>query len=199
MSDGDLLRAGRLRIRAVSTGHTTNHLSYVLDRLADGSHESPAVFTGGSLLYGSVGRTDLVDEGRTEEPTMAQFGSARRLADLLPEDARIFPTHGFGSFWSSGSASGGDSSTIGRERTRNDALTERDEDTFVAHLVAGPTAYPRYYAHMGAPEPGGRRPARPVRTRAGAVAGAAQKDRRGRVVPTGIERPAGAASAHRGE
>ncbi|MGH3812337.1 MAG: rhodanese-like domain-containing protein, partial [Pseudonocardiaceae bacterium] len=60
----------------------------------------------------------------------------------------VFPTHGFGSFCSSGSASGDDSSTMGQERTRNDALTEDDEDTFVAGLVAGLTAYPRYYAHM---------------------------------------------------
>ena len=62
----------------------------------------------------------------------------------------MYPTHGFGSFCSSGSSAGGESSTIGEEKARNDALVEDDEDTFVERLVAGLTAYPSYYAHMGA-------------------------------------------------
>ncbi len=108
------------------------------------------MFTGGSLLFGSVGRTDLVDPDRTEELTRAQYHSARRLAELLADDAAVYPTHGFGSFCSSGSSAGGDASTIGQERARNDALVEPDEDAFVAKLIAGLTAYPSYYAHMGA-------------------------------------------------
>ncbi len=36
-----------------------------------GDGETSAVFTGGSLLYGSVGRTDLVDPERTVELTRA--------------------------------------------------------------------------------------------------------------------------------
>ncbi|MBA2640332.1 MAG: MBL fold metallo-hydrolase [Nocardioidaceae bacterium] len=148
--DGDTLDFGSLRVRAVATsGHTDHHLSYVISA-ADDDSTPAAVFTGGSLLYGSVGRTDLVDPDRTEELTRAQYRSARRLADLLDEDAAVFPTHGFGSFCSSGSASGGEDSTIGQERAGNDALTEDDEDTFVERLVAGLTAFPSYYAHMGA-------------------------------------------------
>jgi rhodanese-related sulfurtransferase len=108
------------------------------------------VFTGGSLLYGSVGRTDLLGEDKAEELTRHQFRSAKRLDDLLGDDARIFPTHGFGSFCSAGSASGADSSTLGDERESNDALTAADENTFVEQLLANLTAYPAYYAHMGA-------------------------------------------------
>jgi rhodanese-related sulfurtransferase len=106
------------------------------------------VFTGGSLVYGSVGRTDLVDPARTDELTRAQFRSAHRLADALPDEARIYPTHGFGSFCSTGSATGGGASTIGVERLRNDALTASGEESFVEHLIASLTAYPAYYAHM---------------------------------------------------
>jgi hydroxyacylglutathione hydrolase len=149
--DGDEVTAGGLRIRAVATpGHTDTHLSYLLDAPRDAPQEPVAVFTGGSLLYGSVGRPDLVDPARTEELARAQFRSARRLAGLLDDQARVFPTHGFGSFCSAGSTSGADSSTMGQERARNEALTEPDEGAFVARLVAGLTAYPRYYAHMGA-------------------------------------------------
>ena len=39
--------------------------------------------------------------------------------------------------------------TLGTERKVNLALTADDEDRFVERLVAGLTAHPRYYAHMG--------------------------------------------------
>ncbi len=149
VSDGDVLAYGPLVIRVISTpGHTHTHLSYVVSHQDDA--DDVAVFTGGSLLYGSVGRTDLLGSEHTDELTRAQFHSARKLAGLLPEQTGVYPTHGFGSFCSSGSASGGDGSTIGEEKKRNDALTEDDEDTFVANLVGNLTAYPAYYAHMGA-------------------------------------------------
>lgn len=145
--DGDELVVGKMTVRVLSTpGHTDTHLSYVISE----GDETPAVFTGGSLLYGSVGRTDLVDVARTDELTRAQFHSARRLADELPDATEVFPTHGFGSFCSSGSAAGGDGGTIGEEKQRNDALTTDDEDAFVEKLIANLTAYPAYYAHMGA-------------------------------------------------
>jgi hydroxyacylglutathione hydrolase len=145
LADGSERQVGSLRVRTVATpGHTDHHLSYVVD---DGDGPA-AVFTGGSLLYGSVGRTDLVAADRTDALTRAQFRSARRLAGMVGDEARIFPTHGFGSFCSSGASTGGDSSTMGEERRRNDALVEEDEESFVARLVAGLTAYPRYYAHM---------------------------------------------------
>ena len=146
--DGDVLSAGSMSIKVVATpGHTDTHLSYVI---TDHSGDPPAVFSGGSLLYGSVGRTDLLGSDRTDELTRKQWHSARRLATALPDDAALYPTHGFGSFCSSGSAAGGTESTIGVERTRNDALTQDDEQTFVDALVAGLTSYPAYYAHMGA-------------------------------------------------
>ena len=142
--DGDEFAVGGLIVRAVRTpGHTPNHLSYVL--IEDGS--PVAVFTGGSMLYGTVGRTDLIDAASTESLTRAQFQSVHRLADELPDSVAVHPTHGFGSFCSSASSSGSDASTVGQERLSNLALTV-DEDTFVERLLAGLTAYPRYYSHM---------------------------------------------------
>lgn len=147
VADGDELSVGGMRVRVVATpGHTDTHLAFVIS----GGPGPAAVFTGGCLLYGSVGRTDLVDPARTEELTRAQYRSAHRLVDLLDDDAGIFPTHGFGSFCSAGSRSGGEDSTVGQEKARNDAFTATNEDTFVAQLVAGLTAYPAYYAYMGA-------------------------------------------------
>jgi len=143
--DGDEFTLGSVVVRAMRTpGHTPNHLSYAV--VENGN--PVAVFTGGSMLYGTVGRTDLIDQGSTEPLTRAQFHSVRRLADELSGAVAVHPTHGFGSFCSSVSTSGTDQSTIAQERRSNLALTVDNEDTFVERLLAGLTAYPRYYAHM---------------------------------------------------
>jgi glyoxylase-like metal-dependent hydrolase (beta-lactamase superfamily II)/rhodanese-related sulfurtransferase len=155
-ADGDRFGSGGLTLTAVATpGHTPGHLSYVLR--ADGSGPV-AVFTGGSLLYGAVGRTDLIGPEQTVALTRAQYRSVRRLAGDLPDPVAVYPTHGFGSFCSATPASG-TSSTIGAERVANIALTSDDEDNFVEELMAGLNAYPRYYEHM---DPANRRgPAAP--------------------------------------
>ncbi len=143
--DGDRFRSGRLTLTAMATpGHTPGHLSYVL-RAGEGA--PVAVFTGGSLLYGAVGRTDLIGPDQTVALTRAQYRSVRRLAGDLPDPVAVYPTHGFGSFCSATPASG-TSSTIGAERVSNIALTS-DEESFVKELLAGLGAYPRYYQHMG--------------------------------------------------
>jgi glyoxylase-like metal-dependent hydrolase (beta-lactamase superfamily II)/rhodanese-related sulfurtransferase len=144
--DGEEMASGRMRFRALHTpGHTPEHLSYVLFD----DTQPVAVFTGGSLLYGTVGRTDLVDERLTERLTRAQFRSVRRLAAQLPAEVAVYPTHGFGSFCASTTSTEADASTIGDERRGNIGLTTENEDAFVAEVTGGLGAYPRYYAHMG--------------------------------------------------
>jgi hydroxyacylglutathione hydrolase len=145
VSDGDIVDAGPLRLQAISTpGHTHHHLSYALSA-ADGL--PVGVFSGGSMLFGTTGRTDLLGAEHTPNLSRAQYHSVRRLAGELPEGAQVYPTHGFGSFCAATPASG-DESTIGEQREVNPALTQ-DEQTYVEGLIAGLTAYPAYYAHMG--------------------------------------------------
>ncbi|MFF2242915.1 rhodanese-like domain-containing protein [Arthrobacter sp. NPDC058130] len=144
ITDGQTVRVGSLTVTAVATpGHTHTHMSFIVD---DGGKR--AVFSGGSLLYGSVGRTDLVAEADTVGLTRDQYASVRRLAAEAGDDAALFPTHGFGSFCSSGPATGARSSTIGDQFAANHALTDPDEDHFVRELIANLTDYPSYYAHM---------------------------------------------------
>jgi hydroxyacylglutathione hydrolase len=146
VSDGDEFAVGELTVRAVATpGHTENHLAYLVSH--DGQR---AVFSGGNLLFGSVGRTDLVSPAITTELTHAQYQSARSLAAAAGDEATLHPTHGFGSFCSSGPATGQTSSTIGEQREGNHALTDPDEQHFVEELLDGLTGYPSYYAHMSA-------------------------------------------------
>jgi hydroxyacylglutathione hydrolase len=183
--DRETFGAGRLRVTPVHTpGHTPGHLCYVL---AEGQGEPAAVFTGGSMLFGTVGRTDLIGPDQTDQLTRAQYRSVRRLAGELPGQVAVYPTHGFGSFCSATPASG-DESTIGRERRINAALREADEDAFVKELTTGLGAYPRYYAHMGAVNRGGPgaadlsppRPASPAEIRQRIDAGEWVVDLRGR-------------------
>ena len=143
-ADGDVLATGMLRVRALHTpGHTRHHTSYVL---ADAAGTVQAVFTGGSMLYGATGRTDLVGPEHTEALTHAQFHSVRRLAAEVPAEAEVFPTHGFGSFCSATPTSG-TSSTIGEQAAVNPALTLAEQD-YVDTLLAGLNSYPAYYARM---------------------------------------------------
>jgi len=147
VQDGDRTEidtAAGLTLRAVATpGHTPHHTSYVLE----GNGVAVAVFTGGSLLIGTVGRPDLVEPRLTEQLARAQHASAHRLAAELPDETDVLPTHGFGSFCSSSQAEGS-ATTIGKEKASNEALT-RDVDTFVAGLLAGLDDIPAYYTHMG--------------------------------------------------
>jgi hydroxyacylglutathione hydrolase len=144
VSDGGVIDAGRMRLTAVHTpGHTHHHVSYAL---ADGEGDAQAVFTGGSMLYGATGRTDLVSSEVTDELTHAQYHSVRRLARELPAEAQVFPTHGFGSFCSATPTSG-TSSTIGEQQRVNPALTQAEQE-YVDTLLAGLDAYPAYYAFM---------------------------------------------------
>jgi hydroxyacylglutathione hydrolase len=141
---GEDLTAGPLTVRPLHTpGHTPEHTSYLL--LIDG--EPAAVFSGGSLLVGAAGRTDLLGPERARQLARLQHGSCQRLA-ALPEDVALYPTHGLGSFCTASLAEH-ISSTIGAERTGNPVLAHPGADAFADAQLAGLGPYPTYYAHMG--------------------------------------------------
>lgn len=146
VSDGDeMALSPSMRLSAVATpGHTFHHLSYVLG----GPGGPMGVFTGGSLLFGTTGRTDLLGARHAHALARHQHASVRRLADLLPDGTQVWPTHGFGSFCSATQTDAA-SSTMGHERGANPAL-RLEADDFVTQTLAGLDAYPAYYAHMGA-------------------------------------------------
>ncbi len=102
LPDGEVFPVGPWVIRAMHTpGHTFNHTSYVLE-----SPEGPvAIFSGGSMLVGAVGRSDLLGPDHTEELLALQYGSAHRIADELPDPSVVAPTHGSGSFCSASAVS----------------------------------------------------------------------------------------------
>lgn len=145
LADNEAVKVGALHITGLHTpGHTEHHMSYLIT----GRDLTSAVFTGGGILYGTVGRTDLVSKEKTDELTYAQYDSAQRLSTNLADETAVFPTHGFGSFCSSADGSGAVESTMASEKKLNIVFTTGRED-FARQIIAGLGPYPRYYAHMG--------------------------------------------------
>lgn len=135
---------GGLTIRPIHTpGHTPEHTSYLV--LLDG--EPSAVFTGGSLLVGSAGRSDLLGAEFADSLARLQYLSVNRLAEL-PGDVEVLPTHGAGSFCTSSASAGGGGSNVAAEVRSNPVLQYADADAFVAGELAGLLPYPDYYASM---------------------------------------------------
>jgi glyoxylase-like metal-dependent hydrolase (beta-lactamase superfamily II)/rhodanese-related sulfurtransferase len=133
-----------IELRAIPTpGHTPDHLAYLL--VVDG--EAEALFSGGSLMVGGLGRTDLLGDEHREDLARAMFRALRAEILTLPDDLAVYPTHGAGSFcWApSGSAR---STTIGTERATNPLLAIDDEDRFIATLLDGLGSFPTYFRRL---------------------------------------------------
>jgi glyoxylase-like metal-dependent hydrolase (beta-lactamase superfamily II) len=99
-------------------GHTPDHL--VL--LSDG-----ALFSGDTLLIGSVARTDFLggDAGQL-------FDSLHRVTDDLPDETVVYPGHDY---------QGRTQTTLAEERTSNPWLGMQREE-FVRQLTANPPPQP---------------------------------------------------------
>lgn len=199
---GETLRLGRLQVTVLDTpGHTPEHVAYAL---ADRSRASEPLllFTGGSLLVGAVGRTDLLGAENAMPFARSMFHSIREV--ILPHEdfVGVYPTHGAGSLCSTGIAST-PFSTIGFERRHNPMIQATEFDAFARRLLRGQPAFPRYFARMrptnqaGPRLLGGRVPdARPmsvdeVRAALGTAAG-----QDGGALVVDLRRPADHAVAH---
>jgi glyoxylase-like metal-dependent hydrolase (beta-lactamase superfamily II)/rhodanese-related sulfurtransferase len=146
--DGEEIEVAGIVLRARATpGHTPEHLAWEVYDQAVSDDTPAAVLTGGSLLVGSVGRTDLLGDDATEELTREQFRSLRALASL-PDDVAVWPTHGSGSFCAAGPMLDAPTSTIGAERFANPLFAIADAGAFHDRLVSGFMPYPAYYREM---------------------------------------------------
>jgi hydroxyacylglutathione hydrolase len=133
-----------LRLRAIPTpGHTPDHLAYLLCE----NGEPTALFSGGSLMVGTVGRTDLLGPEPREGLARELFRSLQDEILPLPDELAVYPTHGAGSFCSAPGSSER-TTTIGRERESNPLLQERDEESFVHDLLTGLGTFPPYFSRL---------------------------------------------------
>jgi len=148
VADGDeiAIGTGGARIRAVSApGHTHHHTAYLA---IEAGGEVAAAMTGGSIIIGGAGRTDLLGPDETTELTRLQWESAQRIAALLGDDAHLLPTHGAGSFCSSQDGGGQRRARLSEERPRNILLSSPDFESFRVLHLANPGPIPAYYQHM---------------------------------------------------
>jgi hydroxyacylglutathione hydrolase len=144
---GDTVDVGSLRFEVVETpGHTPEHVAYAVSDTGR-APEPILLFTGGSLLVGAVGRTDLLGEEHAIPYAEAMFRSLHDRLLRHEDSVAVYPTHGAGSLCSTGISST-PWSTIGFERRHNPMLEPADVDAFATRLLEGQPTFPRYFARM---------------------------------------------------
>lgn len=145
LRDEDELELGSIRLKVRHTpGHTPEHISLLVSK--SGDDQPFAVLSGGALLVGTAGRTDLLGPDRTEELTRLQFETLRDVFQKLPDGVLVYPTHVHGS--PCGAAIGDKPATsIAQEKASNPLLQQRDPESFkrvaLDSLPPKPSYYPR--------------------------------------------------------
>ncbi|MBS7609689.1 MBL fold metallo-hydrolase [Candidatus Bathyarchaeota archaeon] len=118
VEDGDILKIGTFEIRILYTpGHTPDSICLLVDE------EERKLLTGDTLFVGGYGRTDL-QGGNPEKLYDSLFEKILKLGD----DVEIYPGHDYGDK---------PSSTIGREKRRNQFLNLKSKEEFLAFLREG--------------------------------------------------------------
>lgn len=134
LADGETVELGNTIVRALATpGHAPAHHAYVVADRRRGDEEPWLVFTGDSLLVGDVGRPDLHAGGDPEPLARGLHGSIGRLLEL-PDGVLVYPSH-FGGSVCGRALSSNPFSSIGFERTHNQALAYADADSFAQALL----------------------------------------------------------------
>lgn len=158
LADGDEVRVGSLRFRAVATpGHTPDHLSLLVADLSR-TDEDWILLSGGALLVGTAARPDLLggpDEARRAAGEL--YATLRDRIAPLPDWIELYPTHGAGSLCGTG-IGGKRWSTIGFERRHNPALGQPDADSFVRFILEDQPSVPAHWRHMRPMNQAGARP-----------------------------------------
>jgi hydroxyacylglutathione hydrolase len=134
LADGETVELGNALVRTLGTpGHAPAHHAYLVADRSRGDDEPWLVFTGDSLFVGDVGRPDLHAGGDPESLARQLHGSIARLLEL-PDRMLVYPSHFGGSVCGRGLSSNPFSS-IGFERTHNEAVAHSDADSFARALL----------------------------------------------------------------
>jgi len=153
LDPGRELTIGNMSVQAIHTpGHTPDHKSYLL---SEGGRPR-ALFSGGAVMLGAIARTDLFGPHLAVHLALEALTTLQVRLRALPDDIRIFPTHGAGSFCAAGGGSGHET-TLGHERQTNPFFLTTDVMTFLARAL-NQARYPTYYRDMSAINRGGRDP-----------------------------------------
>jgi hydroxyacylglutathione hydrolase len=147
LHEGDEIRVGDVRIRAVETpGHTPESLSFLVYEHA-GDVEPWGVLTGDTMFVGDVGRVDILSSRLpVQDLAGLMYDSLHGKLLTLHDDVRVYPAHGAGSLC--GRSIGKETwSTIGRERAMNPALKPMSREAFIADITRDVPETPVYFLH----------------------------------------------------
>jgi glyoxylase-like metal-dependent hydrolase (beta-lactamase superfamily II)/rhodanese-related sulfurtransferase len=146
LAEGDEIRVGDVRIRALATpGHTPESLSFlVYERAADA--EPWGVLTGDTLFVGDVGRVDILSSRLSVKDLAGMMHDSVQQLMRLPDAVRVYPAHGAGSLCGRGIRAES-WSTIGQERAMNPALQPMSREAFIADITRDVPETPVYFLH----------------------------------------------------
>ncbi len=150
LDQGAELTIGDMTIKAIHTpGHTPDHKSYLLTE----GGRARALFSGGAVMLGAIARTDLFGPHLAVHLALEALTTLQVRLRGLPDEIRVFPTHGGGSFCGVGGRSGHET-TLGHERKTNPFFLTTELMPFLARVL-NQHRYPTYYRDMGAINRGG--------------------------------------------
>lgn len=137
---------GNIKIKALHTpGHTVESTCYAVIDSKDKVH---SVFTGDTLLLGSIAGPDLSQlHDKTErELAIMHFNSISNVIAKLPDSVVVYPGHSNGTFKAL-KIKEGVSSTIGEEKVSNPYLRAETVDDFINLMIQNMTHFPQYIHH----------------------------------------------------
>ena len=150
---GESVAVGGLRLTVLDTpGHTPESVSYTVTDPSR-ADEPLLMLTGGSLLVGAVGRTDLLGADDAPAFSAAMYRSLHEVILPHEDSVAIYPTHGAGSLCSTGIGST-TWRTIGFERRHDPLLAPMEVDAFARALLAGQPAVPALLRADAPDQPG---------------------------------------------
>ena len=153
--DNQIFEIGKIKIKVLHTpGHTLESSTYLL---IDEDGKETAIFSGDTLFLGDVGRPDLAQKaGEITEEDLAGMLYESLHSKILPLDDSItvYPAHG------AGSACGKNMQketvdTLGNQKRTNYALNQPTKESFIAEVLDGLTAPPKYFGMNVALNKGG--------------------------------------------
>lgn len=143
--DNQVFEIGKIKIKVLHTpGHTMESSTYLL---IDENGKNHAIFSGDTLFLGDVGRPDLAQKAANltqEELAGLLYDSLYHKILPLEDDITVYPAHG------AGSACGKNMQketvdTLGNQKQTNYALKQTSKKSFIAAVLDGLTAPPKYF------------------------------------------------------
>lgn len=153
--DNQIFEIGKVKIKVLHTpGHTMESSTFLL---IDENGKENAIFSGDTLFLGDVGRPDLAQKAANltqEELAGLLYDSLYNKILPLPDDITVYPAHG------AGSACGKNMQketvdTLGNQKQTNYALKQSSKENFIAAVLDGLTAPPKYFGMNVAMNKGG--------------------------------------------